>query len=276
MINNIIKNILSSGVDCLNDKIVLHKVVRYMYKRLNGMIYQSYSLEDEVDLALSFIDKDAVFIDGGANEGRYSRAMTSNNKFFDFSSKIVMIEPNSYHQNSLNSLRAQLANHVYYEFVALGAAVGEANLYSALGGSSLASLSCRNLDSFSLNDFEVVNVSTVDKIICKYNFNKINFLKLDLEGYEIFALKGAESAFNRNLIRALSFEFGGCNIDNKVFFKEYYDFLVTQRGFSLYRILPRRRLLKLNRYSEDCEYFTWQNLLACSPGISPKWSIVEL
>jgi len=119
-----------------------------------------------------------------------------------------------------------------------------------------------------------VPVTTLDAIATKYDLKVINYLKLDLEGHELEALKGAKQLLDEKRIRALTFEFGGCNIDSRTYFKDFWALLVIQYGFTLYRLAPRRRLIKLESYSESLERFNWQNILACAPGVQPSWKVI--
>ena len=63
------------------------------------------------------------------------------------------------------------------------------------------------------------------------------------------------------LVDALQFEFGGCNIDSKTYFKDFFSLLSTTHGFKLYRLAPKKRLVEMNRYIEALECFTWQNIV---------------
>ena len=120
---------------------------------------------------------------------------------------------------------------------------------------------------------EIVQVTTLDALAEKHSLSHIAFLKLDLEGHELEALKGAKELLERKAIDAIAFGFGGCNIDSRTDIKDFWGLLVYQHQFSFYRLLPNRRLKRLPRYSESLEQFSWQNILACAPGIEPKWKV---
>jgi len=121
---------------------------------------------------------------------------------------------------------------------------------------------------------EVVRVTTLDILAEKYAVQHVAFLKLDLEGHELEALKGAKNLLERKGIDAIIFEFGGCNIDSRTFFRDFLSLLVSQYQFSLYRLLPKQRLKYFSKYSETLEQFNWQNILACAPNIEPKWKVL--
>ena len=63
-------------------------------------------------------------------------------------------------------------------------------------------------------------------------------MKMDTEGHELFALRGAANALSKGTILALSFEFGGSSINSRTFFRDYWN-LLTQYSYEIYRVLPR-------------------------------------
>jgi len=60
--------------------------------------------------------------------------------------------------------------------------------------------------------------------------------------------------------KVIQFEFGGCNIDTRTFFQDFW-YLLTKYGFSFYRIAPKG-VFKQDSYNENLETFTTTNYLA--------------
>lgn len=249
----------------------IRRALNKLLRRAEGLQYGSYGVSDEVALALTFhlADEDGVIIDAGANIGEWTEGVLS------AGCNVIAIEPQRVLADILNKKFAFIES-VSIEVAALGREIGELILYSDREGSSLASLYKRDVShvGLDLQCSEKVSVVTLDELARKYGFTTIFFLKLDLEGHELEALMGARSLLDRQSIRALSFEFGGCNIDSRVFMKDFWKILVVEYGFTFYRILPGRRLLHFTSYSEVLEQFEWQNVLACAPGVIPTWSRV--
>ena len=48
-------------------------------------------------------------------------------------------------------------------------------------------------------------------------------MKMDIEGHEPFALRGAKNSLQKGLFRYIQFEYGGCNIDSRTYLKDFYD-----------------------------------------------------
>ena len=142
--------------------------------------------------------------------------------------------------------------------------------------SPLASLYERDISHYdtSLDQSREVNVDTLAQIFIRHQIDRVNFLKLDLEGHELEALKGCIEVIQKHKIDAIQFEFGGCNIDSRTYVRDFWQLLCNQCQYKMYRVLPQQRLLRLHDYSESLERFNWQNLLAVAPNVNPKIPVV--
>ena len=130
-------------------------------------------------------------------------------------------------------------------------------------GSGLACLTKRKLDHWGI-DFsktEDVEIDTIDNYCSDNSISHIHLLKIDIEGHELDALAGAKKMFDEKSIDMVAFEFGGCNIDTRTFFQDFYYFFVKQ-NFNIYRITPSGYLHPINSYREIHEQFRTINFLA--------------
>ena len=194
-----------------------------------------------------------VLFDVGANVGNWTEGALVQNHM-----KVICFEPSS---KSYETLVAKFASdaRVRVENLALGASNHSARLFSDSPGSSLSSLTKRNLDHLGIefNSTEVVEVVTLDTWVrCNQIFPDI--LKLDVEGYEMHALLGSTDILTK--IKVIQLEFGGCNIDTKTFFADYWN-LLKKLQFNFYRLTPRG-LKEISKYSENLETFTTTNYFA--------------
>jgi FkbM family methyltransferase len=138
---------------------------------------------------------------------------------------------------------------------------GEATLYSNDHGSGLASLSKRRLAHFGIEfeNFEQVPVIRFeDYWEDQLGSQSIDFVKLDIEGHELDALNGFRKALKS--IRLIQFEFGGCNIDSRTYFQDFWYFF-KENNFVLFRMTPLG-IHKISSYSELDETFKTTNILA--------------
>lgn len=147
---------------------------------------------------------------------------------------------------------------------ALGACSGTATLYMDTESSQLASLTKRDLDFYGIKHDSIhveVTVDTLDNYAFQAGIESIDLLKIDVEGHEMDVLLGAKRLIDNGMIKFIQFEFGGCNIDTRSFFRDFYDYLI-EKGYRIYRILPNRSLLPLPKYKETYEKFRTSNFLA--------------
>jgi FkbM family methyltransferase len=124
---------------------------------------------------------------------------------------------------------------------AVSSTSGVVQLYTSAENSEIASIHQRQDSYFEQNIFTPVEVETItlDSVIENHGLACIDFLKMDIEGHELDALKGATKSLEARRIKALSFEFGSGNINSRTFFRDFWD-LLHPLNYQIYRIYLRR------------------------------------
>ena len=203
-------------------------------------------------------EENPVLFDVGANIGKYTLLL---NKYFDKKNiKIFSFEPSKKSFEELK-LNAKEVKNLKIFNLGFGEKEYTATLFSDKEGSSLSSLYKRKLNHFGvkMENKEIVEVETIDNFCSKNSIGRIDFLKLDAEGNEFLILKGAGNMINSGKIDFIQFEFGGCNIDSKTYFQDFY-YLLNPR-YQIYRIL-KDGLFPIKKYRETNEIFLTTNYLA--------------
>jgi len=108
------------------------------------------------------------------------------------------------------------------------------------------------------------SMATLDTFCNENNIPYIDFLKIDVEGHELFVLKGAADLIKNNKIKVIQFEFNTHNIYSKVFLRDFYTAL---GDFNFYR-LHQNYLISLGEYTTYNEIFTAQNIIAVHHSIA--------
>jgi FkbM family methyltransferase len=142
--------------------------------------------------------------------------------------------------------------------IALSNEDGQAILYANEPGSPIASLTKRRLAGIDNYLEETVHTRTLSAWADETGIPSIDVLKLDVEGHELDVLRGAEDLLRD--LRVLQFEFGGCNIDTRTYFQDFWYFL-TEAGLEIYRLGPGG-LNRIREYSERDEMFVTTNYFA--------------
>lgn len=198
-----------------------------------------------------------VIFDVGANVGLYTILL---NEVFSEHSNIFSFEPSKKTFNKLGLNTNHIKKRNLYNF-----GFGNSNTFSTLyynqEESGLASVYERRLDHFNIKmDLkEEIEIKTIDSFCEENNIVQINFLKLDVEGHELSVLRGAKKMLNNHKIDFIQFEFGGCNIDSRTYFQDFYYLL--NKDFYIYRIV-KDGLYKIDNYKEMYEAFSTTNYLA--------------
>jgi len=211
---------------------------------------EGWDIVEEVKAAKNFIyRKQPVVFDVGANKGLWGKYLLE----LIPTSKIYQFEPSEACQQEIHKLN--LPNAVLIPF-GVGKEKTEGVLYSPSPTSGVASLYERHDSYLQKHEFckYEISITTIDQILVDFSIEFVDFIKLDIEGGELDALKGASDSLSNKRIGALSFEFGSGNINSRTFFRDFWE-LLTEYSFDLYRITPGGRLLKIDDYYEDLEYF---------------------
>jgi len=198
--------------------------------------------------------------DVGANKGQFLQVALQGLAGSQFT--VHCFEPGHETFASLSATAAGNPN-VVLNNIGVSRAEGEATLHYDVAGSGIASLTRRRLDHFGV-DFsqsETVALTTLDAYCAAKHIDRVDLLKIDIEGHELDALAGAEGLFARKAIGMVTFEFGGCNIDTRSYFQDFWYFFQGV-GMRILRITPSGYLHPVEAYNELHEQFRTTNFVA--------------
>ncbi len=198
-----------------------------------------------------------IIFDVGANIGEYSIALADH---FGSSCTVHAFEPSV---DTFQKLKATIGSrtNVVANNCGFSDSVGTLRLYKNSDRHTLASLYPRDLDHYDLklDQVEEIKLSTVDAFCAEHGIERLHFLKIDIEGHELSALKGAERMVREGRIDFIQFEFGGANVDSRTYFRDFFNLL--KEHFRIYRIV-RNGLRPIDHYKESLEQFNTINYLA--------------
>ncbi len=208
----------------------------------------AFTIDQEVRGIFPLLPKNnAVVLDVGGNRGDWTRSLLK--LAGPRIAKVYVFEPSAAHREALATIpdpRVTIIN------AAVGATDGVATLHAEHPGSGRASLHRRF--HLAQNIDEQVTTLALSSFVEQHQLETIHFMKMDIEGHELEALKGAQPLLEQQRIRALSFEFGESNLASRTFFHDFWQ-LLTNHGYTLSRIVPGPTRLPIPRYTDDLETF---------------------
>ena len=204
-----------------------------------------------------------VVFDVGANVGDYSLLVRRHSP----SAFIYAFEPSErvYRQLAQNlSARGDVRAKSYN--IGFSDAEKDVELYSySIEGQEISLLASlvRRLPTQVLetrvSSSERIQTKTIDGFCSTNAIERIDFLKLDVEGHELAILRGASQYLASGAITMIQFEFGPANIYSRTYFYDFWALL--SEDYDLYRIIPRG-IVPIRYYGEHREVFLTTNYLA--------------
>jgi FkbM family methyltransferase len=190
-----------------------------------------------------------VVIDAGAAVGEWSRTFLDRRP----DARMFMVEPQPSSQAAIRQLVLPGATLLP---CALGDRPGVATLHAPKDAGVVASFHKRRDSRWKDLQFDSfdVSVTTVSEIARERDLDFIDFLKMDIEGHELAALRGAEDVMSRGKLGGVAFEFGPGNVNSRTMFIDFFE-LLGSFGFEIFRVRPGGSLLPIPHYDEDCEFY---------------------
>lgn len=225
--------------------------------RAQGKGYGSTTIKQENKLIHQLLaTAPQLAIDIGGNIGKYTAEIRRRNP----STEIHTFEPSL---KNIKILESKFSNDSKIKIVpyAVSDSPGVFTLYSDTPGSGASSLTQRKLDHFNIHFDIEESVNTIrfeDYWTQQLSCRNLDLVKIDIEGHELAALKGFGKAIEAT--KVLQFEFGGCNIDTRTFFQDFWYFF-KNHDFELFRISPLG-LDRIYTYRESDEFFITTNYIA--------------
>jgi FkbM family methyltransferase len=191
---------------------------------------QMPTLRDRVGNFARLGFKANVIVDGGAHKGKWTQTVS---EFFP-NSKFILVEPNP---TVYTHIKDTLSSNIQHTVVT--AALGETksrlrlNIWDDVDTELVGSSLCGHVRGEAAKQVEV-DVVPLDSLIDIYN-EVPNFVKLDLQGYEIHALKGATETLKHAELMIIEFGLLDAYVDRTTV-RELINFM-HEYDYSLYDLI---------------------------------------
>jgi FkbM family methyltransferase len=204
---------------------------------------------------LRSLPRGSLVLDVGANVGGYTRAALAGGHV------VHSFEPSPVAFAELERAGRSACLHPY----GLGDIDEEVELFSPEPGSGMASVYLRRHPRHEWTPQGKVRVRRLDDVALEEGIEKVDLLKLDVEGHELAVLRGATQLLAGGRVERIQFEFGGTNIDARTYLR---DFVEALPGYRIHRIV-RDGMVPVD-YDELWEIFTTTNFLAVRAQPAPS------
>ena len=200
-------------------------------------------------------DRPIILIDVGFSKGDFSRLVLEN---LDEEIRVIGFEI----QEGINYNRDLFGSKLVLEHLALSDTFGMAPYFSDVEGSSIASLSPFRFDTVGVdhNIVKMVERTTLDFYASKNDIEEVDILKIDVEGHDFSVMLGAQATLRKTNI--VVFEQGPAQIEEKVFFRNFFD-LLSDLNFDIY-FCGYNDLTLIRKYSTKYEIYFPTNFIAVS------------
>jgi FkbM family methyltransferase len=243
-------------------RIIRNKVFYPVWKYLNSLShygmnfgvasgYADYSGELYIIKKLKKDTELNIIFDIGANVGDWSAFVV--NEYIDVRYALYMFEPSYTAFNHLQKNITKCENHLFYN---MGFGDKKEKLKIFYDYETQGSASLLMTDA---SQSEEVNIDTLDNFCLEHEIEEIDFLKMDVQGYEYNILLGAARLLQKGMIKNIQFEFDEPNIQHRIFFKDFWNLL--HHSYDIYHSLYDG-LVKVEEYHYELENFRCMNYLA--------------
>lgn len=200
-----------------------------------------------------------VLLDVGANVGEWSCAAARH--LPEVTVHAFEIAP-----ATAEMLRRAVPASVIVNGVGLGERVGDVMIYASSENHAATSTLREAIGIWA----ESHGIRTIDEIKAKIltgdlymrdqGLQRIDLLKIDVEGAEFSVLRGFSDTFARGAIDLVQFEYGRINLATRNFLADFYEFF-TGHGFVVGKLYPEG--VAFTPYDIEDEDFAGPNFVAC-------------
>ena len=218
----------------INDTILSLSLYAKGYKNYGS--FKATGEENFIDMISGEI---RVCLDIGANIGNYSKLLINKTN-----AKIYAYEPLEKSFDELKKIKEKHKDRFFIEKLALGNEDGIKKISSANDKSEKASFE-KNLDKLSfidkdnLREFDV-SIKKLDSLNFFNSHSKVDFLKIDVEGYEYEVLLGGKKFIDFNSPKFIQIEINWHQLFKKI---NLYEFSKLLKDYDIFKILPHGKNL---------------------------------
>ncbi len=207
-----------------------------------------------------YLKNNMVVFDVGANIGEYSQYILSINPQV----KIFCFEPvlNTYLKLKTNLEKEINSGKLVVNNFGLSDTESDAEIFiyeELSGNNSIYFNEIYGVSTESLHKEKIV-LKTLNHYADSENINRIDYLKIDVEGHEFKVIQGSSSLITQKLIGCIQFEYNTNWKVSGATLKDVFDYLV-QFGYKFYRLTIWGKI-PIKRFNKNLENYKHSNYVA--------------
>lgn len=232
---------------------LLYRLTKKYVDQYNGDNNSDFFSNGEYAFISNLLPSCKTVFDVGANIGEWALTALGVNPNIE----LHCFEPSQATFDKL--LQKNFPQNVALNRIGLSARRGYLTLNVVAAGSALNSIYKRAVftqDAYT----ESILVDRVDNYCDSKGIEQIDFIKVDVEGHELEVFKGMRNLLDQGKVRAIQFEYGGCNLDSRVFLADiFYFFEDLGHSYQLYKLYPTgpRPIVSYSQSLETFQYSNW-------------------
>jgi len=214
----------------------LDRVARFYLASRNAEYDCDMRSNGEAYVASRIIPKSNTAVDVGGGRGAWSDLAFGYNP----SVTIHCFEPSPYRCKFMEAL--EIKPNFHLNRFGLSHEPGDAQLHHGVEGSFSLFASAKPDDGRDApSAIESVTLQRLDDYVEEMGVSEVDFMKLDVEGYELSVLRSAEKLLRRGGVKFIQFEYGPTFVHPGHFLKDLVGFVQgCDENYNLYKILPDR------------------------------------
>lgn len=216
------------------DEALAKQMLQLALKALGYNNHQDDRVSGEASFRSILTDRIGVEVcaDIGCNIGKYSRALLAR----DPSLKVYAFDPSMEVVQTMRSLEAEFPDRLFFCPAGVGEQSGKQTFFFQDGESELGSFveDVSNITYINNDSSAEVDIVTLDEyLLDERGLDRLDFLKIDTEGYEEQVLRGARRVIETLRPKALQIEFN------------WHQIYTGATIYQLSRLLPEYQLFQL-------------------------------
>lgn len=213
-----------------------------------GIIASGRWENETTQLFTQLINQNDTVIDIGANIGYYSTLFS---KLVGPKGKVIAFEPTNYYYKLLNeNISVNVLNNIEVVKKGLSNISQELEIYIDESSATL-----HQPFDFYIKEKEKISLTTLDNYIVSLNLDKIDLIKIDVDGHDQFVLDGAMKTIRRYkpliIIEISHIHY----LEAGVTAWDFYEKLKAW-GFFIYYEIDRKEILSRNEFLAKCGSFS--------------------